>query len=63
MANIPPVVSSSTSLITSGWPMASVENSNPVGDIKKAAGASGTAQTVVRQKALAQSRHISDRVV
>jgi hypothetical protein len=66
MSAIKPVpLNPSLSLITPGWPIASVQQSNPTATVENAEVKTTPAsahQTTVRAKALAQSGHSSDGV-
>ena len=65
MASVKPVVSNSQALITPGWPMASVQHSNPAAPVEDAevkATPASAHVTVVRGKALTQSGHVADRI-
>lgn len=67
MAIIVPVVSSSQSLITPGWPMVAVAHANPVADVvAKEAPTVARAHTVASvtiQKAIVQAGHSNNRSV
>lgn len=63
MASIKPVVNPSQSLITPGWPMVSVPQSNPVADKQLTEGATALPHTSTALKtALTQSGHTADRI-
>lgn len=64
MANITPVVSNSQALITPGWPLVQVAQSNPVAAKQLAEGTTSTpgASTVIGTS-LKQSGHTADRVI
>jgi hypothetical protein len=65
MAIVTPVVSNSQALITPGWPMVSVEQSNPVADTvaktEPPVVQKGTVASTTHEKARAQSGHSNDR--
>ena len=66
MAKITPAISNSLPLITPGYPMASVQNSNPHAVVENAevkATPASAHQSAVRGKALTQSGHSADGVV
>lgn len=63
MASIKPVVSSSQSLITPGWPMVQVPQSNPIADkqLQEGTTANPSASTALKT-AHTQSGHTADRI-
>ena len=63
MANVKPVVSSSQPLITPGWPMVQVAQSNPVADkqLKEGTTTNPAASTALAT-AHTQSGHTADRI-